>query len=137
MAVTSWLVDTSAFVRLAAHQGWSEWPDRIERGLVRVATVTRLELGFTSRSGAALRASVRRAPLALMPLEHQTPAIEQRAVEVQMRLADSGQHRGPGVADLLVAATAEKSGLTVLHVDEDFELIASITGQPVERLELA
>jgi hypothetical protein len=26
------------------------------------------------------------------------------------------------------------TGLTVLHVDEDFELIASLTGQPTERL---
>jgi predicted nucleic acid-binding protein len=38
------------------------------------------------------------------------------------------------VSDLLVAATAELSGLTVLHVDKDFELIASVTGQGVERL---
>jgi hypothetical protein len=26
------------------------------------------------------------------------------------------------------------AGLTVLHVDKDFELIASLTGQPIERL---
>ncbi len=42
--------------------------------------------------------------------------------------------RGLGVADLLVAAAAEVLGLTVLHVDRDFELIAEVTGQPVERL---
>ena len=36
--------------------------------------------------------------------------------------------------DLIVAATAELAGLTVLHRDEDFELIADITGQPTERL---
>jgi predicted nucleotidyltransferase len=29
---------------------------------------------------------------------------------------------------------AERSGLIVLHLDKDFELIAEITGQPVERL---
>jgi predicted nucleic acid-binding protein len=44
------------------------------------------------------------------------------------------QHRAPSVPDLLVAATAELAGRTVLHVDQDFELIARITGQPLERL---
>jgi predicted nucleic acid-binding protein len=38
------------------------------------------------------------------------------------------------IPDLLVAATGELAGRTVLHVDKDFELIADITGQPVERL---
>jgi hypothetical protein len=38
------------------------------------------------------------------------------------------------VPDLLVAATAELAGLTVLHVDKDFELIAGVTGQALERL---
>jgi hypothetical protein len=45
-------------------------------------------------------------------------------------------HRGPAVPDLLVAAAAERAGLTVLHVDRDFETIAEVTGQPVERLRL-
>jgi hypothetical protein len=29
-----------------------------------------------------------------------------------------------GIPDLLIAATAERAGLTVLHVDQDFDLIA-------------
>jgi len=33
-----------------------------------------------------------------------------------------------------VAAAAEMAHLTVLHVDKDFDLIADVTGQPVERL---
>lgn len=37
-----------------------------------------------------------------------------------------GQHRGPSVVDLLIAATAEAWGLTVLHVDADFETIARV-----------
>ncbi|MGO9510918.1 MAG: VapC toxin family PIN domain ribonuclease, partial [Mycobacterium sp.] len=51
-------------------------------------------------------------------------------------LADRGQHRAPSIPDLLVAATAEVSNLKVLCVDKDFELIAQITGQPVEQLRL-
>jgi predicted nucleic acid-binding protein len=73
-------------------------------------------------------------PLSAMPVEHQTPAIEDRAVEVMTLLADRGQHRAPSIPDLIIAATAELSGLTILHVDEDFEIIARVTGQPLERL---
>ena len=49
-------------------------------------------------------------------------------------LADRGQHRALSVPDLIIAAAAELAGLTVLHLDKDFEVIADITGQPVERL---
>jgi hypothetical protein len=70
-----------------------------------------------------------------MPVEYQTPAIEHRAMEVLTLLADRGQHRAPSIPDLIIAATAELAGLTVLHLDKDFEIIASITGQPLERLE--
>ena len=49
-------------------------------------------------------------------------------------LADRGQHRAPSVPDLIIAAIAEVAGLVVLHDDKDFELIADITGQPVQRL---
>jgi predicted nucleic acid-binding protein len=52
-----------------------------------------------------------------------------RAMEVQSLLADRGQHRLP-IPDLVVAATAEQHGATVLHYDKDFDLIAGVTGQP-------
>ena len=70
-------------------------------------------------------------------MEYLTPAIEDRAVEVLTLLADRGQHRAPSVPGLIIAATAELAGLTVLHIDKDFELIAQITGQPVERLTMS
>ena len=69
-----------------------------------------------------------------MPVQYLTPAVEDRAVVVLSSLADRGHHRAPSVPDLLIAAAAELSGLTVLHVDKDFELIAEITGQATERL---
>ena len=69
-----------------------------------------------------------------MPVEYMTPAIEDRALEILALLADQGQHRAPSIPDLIIAATAELAGLTVLHLDKDFDLIAQITGQPVERL---
>lgn len=138
MAVTSWLVDKSAYVRMQTGQAASiaEWNSRIERGLMRLSAVTRLELGFFARSGDVGREAFGLPPLSLMPIEHLTPAMEDRAFEVQMLLAERGQHRAPSIPDLLIAATAEKTGLTVLAVDKDFDLIAEITGQPVETLAL-
>lgn len=67
-------------------------------------------------------------PLAAMPVEYLTPRIEDRALEIQILLADRGLHRGPSIPDLLIAATAELAGLTVLHFDKDFDTIASVTG---------
>jgi len=134
MAVTAWLVDKSALVRLSASDDAELWVDRLGRGLLRIATVTLLEVGFSARSGPDLRGASRRPPLSLMPVEFMTPAAERRVVEVQLMLADQGRHRAPSVPDLLIAALAERAGLTVLHLDKDFDLIAEITGQAVERL---
>ena len=36
------------------------------------------------------------------------------------------------IADLVVAAAAERAGLVLLHYDHDFDLIAAVTGQPTE-----
>lgn len=69
-----------------------------------------------------------------MPVQYFTPTIEDRAGVVQAVLANRGQHRAPSIPDLLIAAIAELSQLTVLHVEKDYELIAAVTGQPVERL---
>ena len=69
-----------------------------------------------------------------MPIEYQTLAIEDRAVEVQTLLADLGLHRALSFSEQVIAATAELAGLVVLHCDKDFELIATVTGQPLERL---
>jgi predicted nucleic acid-binding protein len=55
-------------------------------------------------------------------------------VEVQVALAERGQHRAASIPDLLIAGTAELAQLIVLHDDKDFELIADVTGQPVERI---
>ena len=137
MGLSTWLIDKSALVRLGVSPDASIWADRIERGLVRVSTVTRLEIGYAARTAEDLRIHLSRPPLASMPVEYQTPAIEDRALAIQIMLADTGQHRAPCVPDLLVAATAEMHGLIVLHLDKDYDLIAQVTDQPVERLKLA
>ena len=137
MAVTSWLVDKSALVRLAVSPDAAEWAARVERGLMRISSLTRLEVGYSARSGADLRLGLRTPPLAAMPVEYPTPAVDDRALEVLALLADRGQHRALSIPDLVIAATVEMAGLVVLHCDKDFDLIAEITGQPLERLEVS
>jgi predicted nucleic acid-binding protein len=134
MGLTTWLADKSALARIPHSPDARLWAERIDRGLVAVTTLTLLEVGYSTRSGAELREVLGQPPVTLLPVDHLTPTIEERAVEVQTLLGDRGTHRAPSVADLLIAATAERTGRTVLHVDKDFELIADVTGQPVERL---
>ncbi len=132
--MTQWLADKSALVRLGQSPDAATWAERIERGLVRITTVTRLEVGYSARSWRDARRMLTRPPLSSMPVEYLTPAIEDRTVEVQLLLAREGHHRAPSIPDLIIAAVAELAGLTVLHLDKDFELIAALTGQPLERL---
>jgi predicted nucleic acid-binding protein len=129
-----WLIDKSALIRLGATGESETWAGRIERGLVRIATVTLLEVAYSARDAAQLRAGLAEPPIASMPVEYATPRAEDRAVEVLALLAGRGHHRAPSIPDLLIAAIAESAGLAVLHDDKDFELIAGVTGQPLQRL---
>jgi predicted nucleic acid-binding protein len=103
----------------------------IMNGSLATCAAIDLEVLFSVRSGAEHRA--KRADLELrfgqVPIERQ---VLDRAIDVQGLLADRGQHRGANVIDLIVAATAERAGLTVLHYDSDFDLIASVTNQATQ-----
>ncbi|MEU3570758.1 PIN domain nuclease [Kitasatospora sp. NPDC036755] len=55
-----------------------------------------------------------------------------RAIEVQALLIGSGTWRALSVPDLVIAATAERHGATVLHYDGDYDMVAAVTGQPTE-----
>ncbi len=132
--MTTWLVDKSALVRLPVATDRDLWEVRLARGLLRVSNVTRLEVGFSAVSARMAREMPSIPPLSLMPVEYLTPGIEARALEVQLLLSERGMHRSASVPDLLIAAAAEKLRHTILAVDKDFDLIAEVTGQPVETL---
>jgi hypothetical protein len=68
------------------------------------------------------------ADLSVFELVETTADHVRRARQVQRLLASRNQ-RGRKVPDLLIAAAAEQAGLTLLHYDNDFELIGSVTGQ--------
>ena len=134
--MTNWLIDKSALARLGESNEPDVWANRIHRGMVRISTLTRLEIGYSARGGEQARSIFMSPPVSAMPVEYLTPAIEDRALEVQLLLAGRDQHRAPSIPDLLIAATAELAGLTVLHRDKDFDLIAHLTGQACERLQI-
>lgn len=134
MSEASWVIDKSALVRLGESPDAADWASRIERGLVHITTVTLLEVGYSARSSAELNRVMTSAPVSAMPVEHSAPTIENRALDVQRQLAARGRHRAPSIPDLLISATAEINRHVVLHLDKDFELIAEVTGQAVERL---
>jgi predicted nucleic acid-binding protein len=136
VALKVWLIDKSAYARLDRTPDSDLWASRIARGLVQISSLTRLEIGFSFRNFSEATREVSSPPLVAMPITYLTPAIEDRAVEVQMLLMQSGHHRAPSIPDLLIAATAEKLGMSVLHADKDFDLIADLTGQPAERLRI-
>lgn len=53
-----------------------------------------------------------------------------RAIDVQIQAVHKGGHRALSMADLVIAATAERHGATILHYEGDFDMITAITGQP-------
>ena len=66
-----------------------------------------------------MRAGFQRPPLSSMPVEYLTPAIEDRAVELLILLADRGQHRAPSIPDLIIAATAVSTSRILVSSDHD------------------
>jgi predicted nucleic acid-binding protein len=129
--VATYLADKSALTRSDTRP---EVREVIEPLLLagRIATcgIVDLELLFSAPSPATYRelAEVLRA----MPRVPVTDAAVDRALEVQMLLANQSRHRSVPLPDLLVAACAEAAGLTVLHYDADYERIAKVTGQTVQ-----
>ncbi|HUA42814.1 MAG TPA: PIN domain nuclease [Streptosporangiaceae bacterium] len=130
MAVARYLADKSVWARLTQPDVRAAVAPRVDRGLVGTCPIIDLEILYSARTGSEhdhFRAQ--RAAFEYFPM---TDEIAQRAVEVQGLLAQRGQHRSVSIPDLLVAATAERYGLTVLHYDGDYERIAALTGQAVE-----
>ncbi|MBI2169697.1 MAG: PIN domain nuclease [Actinobacteria bacterium] len=125
-----YLGDTSALARLMQAEVAARLGPLIESGLVARCTPTDLEAGFSSTSPASHIAM--RQERASWPFVSMDQRVLDRAVEVQDTLAARSHQRGAKIADLLIAAAAESAGLVVLHYDHDFDLIASVTGQPVE-----
>ena len=129
MKLTRYLADTSAVVRLGRDEDLrSAWRQQFAAGLIAVCPITQLEIFYGARSKSELGKVGRALDVAytwvVMP-----DRVFERALSVQESLVHRGVHRSAGPVDLVVAATAEAHGLTLLHYDADFLQVAEVTGQ--------
>ena len=128
MALTH-LVDTSVLTRLGHRTVYEALAPLADLGNIARAGISDLEVGFSARNASEWTRLA--AALAAFTLIETEAAHVRRARQVQRLLASRGL-RGRKVPDLLIAAAAEEHGLSVLHYDADFDLIARVTGQPCE-----
>jgi predicted nucleic acid-binding protein len=125
MALTH-LLDTSVLTRLREPAIREAIEELAQRGELARAGVSDLEIGFSARNAAEWDRLAD--AMEVFELVESTAEHVRRARQAQRLLASKHQ-RGRKVPDLLVAAAAEARGLTVLHYDADFDLIAAVTGQ--------
>jgi predicted nucleic acid-binding protein len=129
--MASFLADKSALARRETRPEVREVVEPLLLGgEIATCGIVELELLFsaTGRETYRLLASALRG----MPRVDVDQACFERALEVQGMLAERSQHRAVPLPDLLVAATAERAGLAVLHYDADFDRIAELTGQSAQ-----
>lgn len=129
MADARYLVDTSVLARATI----DAVGDRIEElalaGRFWTCRIIDLEVTYASRRRDVPDVIEERLALPEAPV---TPSIMDRALQIAGLLAAAGHHRGAKPADLVIAAAAEAARLVVLHYDDDYDRIASVTNQPVE-----
>ncbi len=125
-------IDASAWNRLHLPKVVDRVSRLVDDALLTISDQARLEILFSTRTDAEYR--ILAARLSALPTTPGGHRVWRRALQVQGLLAERGalHHRSVKIPDLLVAASAEAAGDTVLHYDEDFDRIAAVTGQPTE-----
>lgn len=125
----SHLLDTSVLTRLGESSVRAVVEPLAAIGRAARAGISDLEIGYSARNDREWDELV--GALDVFVLVETTADHVERARQVQRQLAANSQ-RGRKIPDLLIAAAAEQAGYTVLHYDADFDLIASVTGQPCQ-----
>jgi predicted nucleic acid-binding protein len=125
------LADTSAWAwtRTVGGELRNAFDEAIVEGEIATCDMVRLELLYSARNEReliSLRSELDALPSC--PIGHEQ---WRRALAVYEQLAHQGgvHHRSVRHPDLLIAAAAEATGITVLHYDEDYDRIAAVTGQ--------
>ena len=133
MSASRFLIDTSGLFRILQKHHRTAWSDFLTAGVIAVCPIVELEFLFSARSLAdrLRKQQLLREIFTWIPMSDRA---YERAEEVQQALTERGAHRSAGPVDLLVAATAERSGLVLLCDDQDYEVVSAVTGQPVRRI---
>jgi predicted nucleic acid-binding protein len=117
-----YLVDTSALVRIIRRQVDPGWHDIAKRGLISLCDPALVEALITvdKKEYVELKEGLCETyPHATVPDNAWS-----LVVAMQDELASRSQHQGLSVADLVIAATAIRLKLIVLHEDADFETVS-------------
>lgn len=125
----SYLIDTSVVKRMAAPTVRQVVQPLAEAGEIGRVRITDLEVGYSARNEQEWDELI--GALDIFEAVESTAAHHRRALQVQRLLARRSQ-RGRKIPDLLIAAAGEEHGLTVLHYDADFDIIATATEQPTQ-----
>jgi len=125
-----YLIDKSALVRMPLEPVQARLAPIIEAGEAATCAIIDLEVLYSARNHEEHERIRQRRMFAYesIPITQGTLT---RAISIQGQLARTGRHRIP-IPDLIIAAVAEQAGLTILHYDHDYDVIAEITGQGAE-----
>lgn len=124
-----YLVDTSVLARARQEIVGNRLETLAQSGRLWTCRLIDLEVVYGSRARDVAEVIEERRALPDAPI---TPEVMRRALQVAGEMATSAHHRGAKPVDLVVAAAAEAADLVVLHYDDEFDRIASITRQPTE-----
>jgi len=128
VALAQYLADTSVFARLHRPTVLKVVAPLIDRGLVATCSIIDLEVQYSARSSEEyVRVLAGRAGFEGLVMDQE---VWDAAILTQGMLAAQGRLRAVGIPDLLIAATAARHRVTVLHYDRDFDIVADVTGQP-------
>lgn len=131
MASAIYLADTSVYVHREKHPAiLRRYEQLVVEGRLAVCQLTTMEClnGARDPQSYEVAWSVLHG---LRWLDVTTDAMN-RALTTHRALASTSQHLNFRLQDLIIAATAELNGATVLHYDADYDRIAAVTGQPTE-----
>jgi predicted nucleic acid-binding protein len=121
----TYLADTSAVWRFLRNQVDDVWNHRADVGLIAICPPVESELNMAVRSEREYSKFFD----AVEGLFTWVPALDDpwpKVHSVQRELMRVGHHRRPSPMDILIALSAHRSGLTLLHVDDDFTSISKV-----------
>ncbi len=128
------LADTSALVRFFRDQTGAQWDQLASSGLLGICEPVRQEY-LRATGGRPAYYEAASLLYEIFPYFAMPDSCWEDSAQLRDRLAEKGWHQCAGPVDLLVAVTAAHHKLTVLHADSDYDTIARLTGQPVQRID--
>ena len=124
--IATHLADATALAQLSRTDVAARLVSLVVGGAVATCRIIDLEVLQAFEGDERAEAAVERS---MFPRVAVDDAVQDRAVEVQGLVA-----RRVPIVTLLVAAAAERAELVLLHDDDAYDVIAAVTGQPVERV---